>query len=65
MRNAQGTQIRIKMHDKMGAINTLTKVLGMLAPQQLDVNVYSELEAKLANANARIKQPILIEGECV
>jgi len=53
------------MHDKMGAINTLTKVLGMLAPQQLDVNVYSELEAKLANANARIKQPILIEGECV
>ncbi len=64
IRNAQGVQIRVKMHDKMGAINTLTKVLGMLAPQVVDVNVHSELEVKLANAIARGKEPLMIEGEC-
>lgn len=61
-RNAQGTQIRIKMYDKMPAISLLTKLRGMEPAKEINITV-SGLEDRLSAALQRV--PLEIEGELV
>lgn len=61
-RNAQGTQIRIKLYDKMPAINLVTKLRGMEPAKEINITV-SGLEDRLSAALQRV--PLEIEGELV
>lgn len=62
-RNAQGTQLRIRMHDKIAAATTLARVMGLM--QQTTVNVeVNVLEDRLASALQRLgRDPETIDGE--
>lgn len=61
-RNAQGTQIRIKLYDKMPAITLVTKLQGMAPAEKIDITVHG-LEDRLSAALQRV--PLEIEGELV
>jgi len=61
-RNARGTQIRIKLYDKMPAINLVTKLRGMEPAKEINITV-SGLEDRLSAALQRV--PLEIEGELV
>jgi hypothetical protein len=61
-RNAQGTQIRIRMYDKNPIINVLSKIHGLQQPEKLDITIHG-LEDRLTAALKRV--PVEIEGELV
>jgi hypothetical protein len=64
IRNAQGTQIRIKMHDKIQALTTLAKLAGFMPSEKIDVDVTHKLEEKLNRALSRVNpNNDVIEGE--
>jgi hypothetical protein len=65
-RNAQGTQIRIKLYDKLAAANTAAKILELF-PKETTINVMmTDLERRLSTGLQRLKsEPIDIEGELV
>lgn len=61
-RNAQGTQIRIKLHDKIPVISAFIRMKGMNPAEKVDVTLHT-LEDRLNEALKRV--PIEIEGELV
>jgi hypothetical protein len=61
-RNAQGTQIRIKLYDKTPILNLAVKLLALAPSEKLDVTVHG-LEDRLSAALQRV--PLEIEGELV
>lgn len=64
-RNAQGTTLRIQMHDPQVAINALARILGM-NQDKLTVDVSMDLTERLDRALARVEpKPMDIEGELV
>ncbi len=68
IRNAQGTQLRIKLYDKIAALNTLSKLLGFNKEQSQDISISVDVGDRLSNALQRLKnsrQPDTIEGELV
>lgn len=54
VRNAQGTQIRVKLYDKIGAINTLCKLLGF-NKEKTEVNVTVDVADRLSAALQRLR----------
>lgn len=65
VRNAQGTQIRVKLYDKVAAINTLCKLLGFNKEKTevtVSVDVGNRLDAALQRLK-RVPEPDAIEGE--
>lgn len=64
-RNAQGVQLRVKMHDKIAAIAQLTRLLGLnrekTTLQEVTININDRLSAALD----RLKNVPAIEGEVV
>lgn len=64
-RNAQGTQLRIKLYDKMAAINTGAKLLDLMPKEKIELTI-TGLEDRLASAMQRLRhEPQDIEGELV
>jgi hypothetical protein len=65
VRNAQGTQIRVKFYDKLAAANIMLRVMNAFPKETLQVE-FSGLDEKLASAIQRLKsEPKDIEGEVV
>jgi len=66
IRNAQGTQIRVKFYDKLAAANIMLRVLNAFPKETIQVEV-SGLEDKLASAIQRLRNDDMkdIEGELV
>lgn len=66
IRNAQGTQIRVKFYDKLNAANILLKVMDAFPKEVLQVE-FGGLEEKLVSAMQRLRhdEPKDIEGELV
>ena len=66
IRNAQGTQIRVKFYDKLNAANILLKVMDAFPKEVLQVE-FGGLEEKLVSAMQRLRHdaPETIEGELV
>lgn len=62
IRNAQGTQVKIKLYDKLPMINACIRLLDMNPAQKVEVTV-SGLEERLNEALKRV--PLEIEGELV
>jgi hypothetical protein len=60
-RTAQGTQVRVKLYDKLAALNTAAKVLNLFPKEVLSVEI-NGLEEKLAAALNRLEGPKTIEG---
>lgn len=63
-RNAQGVQIRIKMHDKIAAISALTRLCGLNREKAQINEVTINIGERLDNALARLKNQTL-DGELV
>lgn len=68
VRNAQGTQIKVVLHDKIAAINSLTKLLGLNKEKEA-AHITLELSDKLTSALERLQKMSpereVIEGELV
>lgn len=69
LRTPQGVQLRIKMHDKNQALNTLAKLVNAMPKEEINVTVTHALEEKLERALARLQtepaEPQAIEGALV
>lgn len=63
-RNAQGVQLRIKMHDPLAAANALARVMGM-NQDKVHLNIDVDLTQRLSLALQRADAPLEIEGELV
>jgi hypothetical protein len=61
-RTAQGTQVRVKLYDKLAAINTAAKVMNLFPKEVLSLEI-NGLEEKLAAALNRLEGPKTIEGQ--
>lgn len=61
VRNAQGVQIKVKLFDKLNAINALTRIMGM-NKDRVEVDVTVGLADKLERALERVREPVCIEG---
>lgn len=55
VRNAQGTQLRVKLYDKLSAINTLNKMLGFNREKGPEVEVNVQVVDRLSSALNRLK----------
>jgi len=61
-RTAQGTQVRVKLYDKLAAINTAAKIMNLFPKEVLSVEI-NGLEEKLSAALHRLENsPKTIEG---
>jgi hypothetical protein len=60
-RTAQGTQVRVKLYDKLAALNTAAKVMSLFPKETISLEI-NGLEEKLAAALHRLEGPKTIEG---